>query len=125
MQSCKVTIATTVDNKTTEIIRDGEMLLSINGARICYLDAGAEVTLVFENNVVFIERKGDYSMRLYMKKGEICEGMLGICGSEGKVQTKTTRLAYSLTESTFMLSLHYDLMVGEEAQKMRIRLFAK
>ncbi len=125
MQSCKITIATTVDNKTTEIVREGTMALSSQGAWICYSEEGAEVTLVFEGNAVAIERRGDYTMRLYMKKGEIREGTLGIGGAEGQVQTKTTRLAYSLTETSFMLSLHYDLIIGEETQKMRIRLFAK
>ncbi len=125
MQACKVTIATTVDGKTTEIAREGKMSLSNGGAKITYAEEDAVVTLCFENGEVAIDRQGDYTMRLLMKKGETCEGVLGIGGAEGRVQTQTQRLAYSLKDNSFMLSLHYDLLIGNETQKMRIRLFAK
>ncbi len=125
MQACRVTIATTVDGKTTEIVRDGKMLLDYACAKIYYEEENANVAVSFENGQVFIEREGDYTMRLMMKKGETCDGVLGIGGSEGYVQTKTERIAYSLKEDSFMLSMHYDLLIGNETQKMRIRLFAK
>lgn len=125
MQACKVTIATTVDNKTTEIVRDGKMSLSAACVKIYYLEENAAVTVSFENGVVCIDRQGDYTMRLCLKKGEICDGVLGIGGAEGSVQTQTNRIAYSLKDDSFMILLHYDLLIGGETQKMRIRLFAK
>lgn len=125
MQACKITIATTADGKKTETVRDGKMALTMQSARLTYAEENAKVALIFENGSVVIERNGDYTMRLRMQKDEICDGTLGIGGAEGAIQTKTTRLAYVLTEKSFMLSLHYDLLIGEETQKMRIRLFAR
>ena len=125
MQACKVTIATTVDGKTTEIVRDGEMSIENNGVKLRYTEENAQVLLCYEKGEVVIDRQGDYTMRLRMKKGETCDGVLGIGGSQGAIQTKTDRLAYSLKDDSFMLSLHYDLLIGNETQKMRIRLFAK
>jgi len=125
MQTCRVTIATTIDGKTTEIVREGKMSLQEGIARIIYTEENAEITLVFNNREVCIERVGDYTMRLRMKKGEICDGEIGISGSTGRVQTQVTRLAYSLKNDSFMLSLHYDLLLGDAIQKTKIRLFAK
>lgn len=125
MKTCRVTMATVADGKKTEIIRDGKMFLADNRAELVYTEENATITLVFDKGAVYIERQGDYTMRLTLKKGEKCNGMLGIGGAEGQVQTQTSRLAYSLTENSLMLSLHYDLFVGNEPQNIRLRLFSK
>ena len=125
MQACTITIATTVDGKCTEIIRNGEMALNATCVKLRYFDEQATVFVVFENNEVSIDRQGDYSMRLLMRKGEVCDGVLGIGGSTGAVQTQTRRIAYSQTKNSFTLALHYDLIIGGEIQKMRIRLSAR
>ncbi len=125
MRASQITITTQADKEKTQVIRKGNIECTPTGIRLIYQEEHATVGLSFEKDTVTIERTGDYTMRLSLKKGETREGSLGIGGAEGRVQTYTSRLAYSLSETSFMLSLHYDLIIGEETQCMRIRLFAK
>ena len=125
MQACRIEIATTADDQRTEFIKDGYCELSLQSATLRYDENGARVTLALENGVVTIRRTGDYSLSLVLKRNEVCAGTLGINGYEGSVQTKTTKLAYSLSEKSFLLSLHYALIIGAETQNMKLRIFVK
>ncbi len=125
MRVCTVTIATQADERKSNVVRNGRIEITSTKVTLAYTEETAETLLVFDKNNVAIERKGDYTMRLSMQKGETRNGVIGIGGNEGEVQTKTSRLAYTLSDTSFMLSLHYDLIIGGETQKMRIRLFAK
>ena len=76
-------------------------------------------------NGVEIYREGDYTLRLTLRQGERVVGSLGIGGSQGEVFTNTERLEYILKENAVLLLAHYDLIVGGEVQKMKIRLKAE
>ena len=125
MQVCRITIATTIDGNTTEITRDGFCSLSLLSAKVCYEEDGAKVRLGLENGVVTINRIGDYTLSLTLIENKICDGVLGINGAEGAIQVKTNKLAYSLTETSLLLSLGYTLMISGEPQEMKLRIFAK
>ena len=125
MKACRLTIATTVDGTKTEISRDGCFEVAPLFAKLQYREENAEVSLVLENGVVQIQRTGDYTLRLTLQEGETNEGTLGINGSEGILQVKTKRVAYTTTENSLLLSLHYGLLMGEEVQEMKLRLFAR
>ena len=125
MKACRLTIATTVDGRKTEISRDGYFEVAPLYAKLQYTEENAKVSLVLENGVVQIQRTGDYTLRLTLKEGETNEGTLGINGSEGVLQVKTARVAYATTEKSLLLSLHYSLLMGDEVQEMRLRLFAR
>lgn len=125
MDKLFLTITTVIDGKTSEISREAEGILSHGLVQINYCEENAKVSLRLENGTVFIDRQGDYTLSLKLRKNERTQGELGINGAVGEVETHTTRIAYSLTDTSFMLSLHYSLRVGVEAQDMRIRLFAK
>ena len=125
MNKCFLTITSVADGKETAFTRTGEFESSLNSTLIRYKEDNAEVTLRLENGVVDIERQGDYTLRLHLKKGERTQGVLGIKGSQGVIQTDTGRIAYSVTETSFMLSLKYSLIIGEETQEMKFRLYAK
>ena len=125
MDKLFLTITTVADGKTSEISREAEGILSYGLVQINYCEENAEVRLRLENGTVFIDRQGDYTLSLKLRKNERTQGELGINGAVGEVETHTTRIAYSLTDTSFMLSLHYSLLVGVEAQDMRIRVFAK
>lgn len=125
MKKCRITVASSADGRENEIVRDGEM--EINGlcAKLRYQDGQASVEIAVEKDQAIVTRSGDYDMRLTLRKGEICTGMLGIMGSQGQVFTQTHKLSYSLTERSLLLSAHYDLLFGDERQVMKIRLHAR
>ncbi|MBE7068499.1 MAG: DUF1934 domain-containing protein [Clostridiales bacterium] len=125
MQACQIEITSTVDGKQTVFSQKGYCVLAPLSATLQYTEHNAKVTLELKNGVVNIHRIGEYSLSLLLKKGETCDGTLGISGYEGNVQTKTTKLAYSLSETALLLSLHYELIFGEEKQEMKLRIFTK
>lgn len=125
MKPCHLTIATTVDGQETSVSRTGELSLSPFSAKLCYREENALVCLEWKNRVLKIERAGDYTLRLVLKESKTTEGAIGVSGAEGEVRTHTYRLACSQQKQSFLLSAHYALIFGEEAQDMKIRLLAK
>lgn len=125
MQKCHLTITTETDGKEERFSRDGELYLSPLKTTVCYREENAQVSLSLENNRAIVERKGDYEMSLSLFEGETTEGSLGIAGANGRISTRTHRVAYSTTKEALLLSLHYDVLFGTEIQRMRLRLYAR
>lgn len=125
MKPCVLTITTTADDVENTIVREGEIELSPICVLLCYREENAFVCMKLQGESAEIERQGDYTLRLSLKKDEICEGELGIGGTGGLIQTFTHRIAYSVSKDSLLLSLHYDLIIGGERQKMKIRLLGR
>ncbi len=125
MEKCRLTIITTAQEQENRVFLDGEIEVKANAVKIAYADKESQVTLLIKNEEVFIKRCGDYSLQLHLKKDCVCEGSIGIAGSKGEVKTRTQEIAYSKKEESFLLSLQYDLLIGNEAQAMKIRLLGK
>lgn len=126
MSKCCLTIVTSADGRESKVVREGEMLLADDRVEIRYKEESAEFCFSFENGTVSVDRRGDYSLRLRLKKGETLAGTLGIGDSVGEVFTKTTRLQYAINGNSVLFVLRYELLTqGGEPQKMKIRIFAK
>ena len=125
MRACQVHITTTADGKESRFVCQGTLGVETREIRLRYTEASGTTELYFDGNAVIITRQGDYSMRLLLRKGEICMGMLGISGSEGVVQTQTDRIAYSVKDCGVTMTLHYALVFGLERQAMKIKIAAK
>ena len=125
MQPCRIEISTKADGKETRVVKAGRMQLSSTSLALFYEENGGQVELTMQNNVVEISRKGDYSMFLRLEKCRITDGFIGVNGQSGKMQTYAKRVAYALNEKSALLSLHYDLLIGEEPQEMKLRIFAQ
>lgn len=122
---CKISITTTVDGEETQATRTGSLRISFSEILLSYGEENGEVTLKIQNDRAEITRSGDYSMFLPLLREQRTQGKIGVLGSEGDVEIYTKRLAYSTTDSSLMLSMHYDLIFGGEVQKMQIRLLAR
>lgn len=122
---CKISITTTVDGEETQATRTGSLRISFSEILLSYGEENGEVTLNIQNDRAEITRSGDYSMFLPLIREQRTQGKIGVLGSEGGVEIDTKRLAYSTTDSSLMLSMHYDLIFGGEVQKMQIRLLAR
>ena len=125
MKDCTISITTTIDGETFEIVRKGKCELSLVSALLYYKEEQAKVAITLQDGVLEIEREGDYTQALRFENEKTCEGKLGIMGTEGDIYTKTHKLGYALTENSLLLSLHYDLIIGNELQYTKIRLFVK
>lgn len=125
MEECRLSITTQANGEENGIIRKGKILLSPLSAQINYCEENAEVCLKLQNNRAIIERVGDYTLSLLLEEGKQTEGKIGIAGSMGNVGVYTHRVSYSSSKDSVLLSLHYDLLFGEEKQVMKLRLLAR
>ncbi len=125
MQACNLTITTTADGIETKVSKTAEINFGIQSAELCYQDEGAQVILSVCGERVTIERKGDYTLFLPLNRGEMTIGKLGIGGSCGELRLYTHKVQYVLNEQSLLLLLQYDMLMGEETQKMSLRLLAK
>lgn len=125
MKSCNVKITTSVDGRETDFVGQGEMQLYARSADLRYQDGQAFVRLTVCDETATVERQGDYSLGLRLERGKFCDGTLGIGGAEGNVQVYTHRVVYSIGDNSLLLFLHYDLLIGTESQKMKVRLYAR
>jgi hypothetical protein len=125
MQKCKITITTMADGAPSDFSANGEMELKEGSAKLRYEDKGTIVDIALLDGRFYIKRVGEYTLSLCLENGRKTEGKLGIFQSEGVVHTFTEKLEYSIKKGSLLLFAHYDLIIGEEVQKMQIRLFAK
>ena len=125
MQECRLTITTKTDEQENTVIHDGEMELSPSLITLRYQEENAMVFLQLQGEKATIERRGDYSLRLTLIRGEMQPGEIGIGSSSGEILTYTHKVAYSITKDSLLLSLHYDLIMSGEPQKMKLRLISR
>lgn len=124
MQDCKFTIISKADGKETKSVRKGKIEITADEIRLAYAEDNAYVTIILQDGRAKVHREGDYALVLDLKNGEICDGELGLGGSVGTIRTKTRNVSYSLKEKSLLLTLQYDLLFGDGAQKMSLRIRA-
>ena len=126
MSACNITITTTADGVQSRICKTGEWTSDVAVfACLSYQEEQASVQILIKKGEVQIQRKGDYTLRLTLREGELLQGHIGIGGSEGEVFTNTKKIEYVLKEKSVLLFAHYLLIIGCEEQEMKIRLKAE
>ena len=125
MQPCQLTITTIMDGNENSIIRKGTFALSLEKCVVCYREENADVQIVLQGETAFVERRGDYTLRLMLQRGKESVGVIGLGGADGEIVTYAHRVAYSMGKDSLLLSLHYDLLISGETQEMKLRLYAK
>ncbi len=125
MKKCRLTIITSVDEQETEFATEGELVLSAREGRLRYRQDGSVIELCLKGETATIKRFGDYTLSLELRRGERTKGKLGIGGNEGELEVDTHKVAYSQGKDSFLAVLHYDLLIGIERQKMKLRILAR
>ncbi|MBQ8428762.1 MAG: DUF1934 family protein [Clostridia bacterium] len=125
MQACKLTINTSVDGQETEFACEGELELSAFGAILRYRQEKALVTLTLDGETVSVERVGDYTLSLLLKRGVRTIGRIGIGGNEGEVEVEAYRIDYAVRQNSLLAMLRYNLIIGDEEQRMQLRITAR
>ena len=125
MKKCRLTIVTAVDGQETEFSTEGELVLSVKDIYIRYRQDASVIELRLQGETAYIKRCGDYSLSLELRRGEKTKGLLGIGGNEGGIEVCTHKVAYSQGKDSVLASLHYDLLIGAEKQKMKLRIIAR
>lgn len=125
MKACEVSIITMVDGEKRSFSCKGSMEVSVFGTQIFYSEPNANVQVSLGKETATIVRQGDYTLSLLLKRGEMTAGKLGIGGNEGEIQVYTYKVEYSIRENAVMAILHYDLLMGDGRQQMKLRMVAR
>lgn len=125
MKRCRVTIMSAVDGEEREFSCEGTLDLSSRTVQLRYAEEKAAVSLILDGETAQVERHGDYSLRLFLKRGEARDGTLVLGGNEGQIRAFTHRVAYSIGQDSLLASLHYDLLFGADRQEMKLRILAR
>ena len=125
MQDCYITITTEADGTENTITRQGRWEPSVNSVKLHYCEENAQIFLQLVDGCAYIKRMGDYTLSLSLEEGKLLDGKIGIGGAKGDVQTYARKISYFLKKDSLLLSLHYDLIISNETQKMKLRLLVK
>lgn len=125
MRTCDISITTVADGNKTSFSAKGEMDLSAYKAQLAYREAQSFVQVSLDGESAMIVREGDYTLRIPLKRGEMTCGTLGIGGNEGEIKVFAYKVEYSIREDALLAILHYDLLFGENKQKMKLRIVAR
>ncbi len=122
MAICRLTICTRVDERENKIVRMGKIEEKEGEVLLRYREEDAEICLFLKGKSAEIHREGDYSLFLPLIVGERSEGRLGFGGTQGRVEIHTCAVEYSFADNGGTLFLDYDLLFGDEAQKMQLEI---
>ncbi len=125
MRICKLTIVSSADEQTSKTVRMGKWENADEGVRLFYREASAQVELVISGDRATVNRQGDYSLRLPLIVGAQTQGMLCVSGSEGALPVYTRSVTCVNRRDGFELLLEYELLFGEERQRMILKITAQ
>lgn len=122
---CFLQIVTSADGEESSFSAKGEMALTSLSAILRCPQGEGVVSLSIASDGVRVEREGDYLLRLGFAEGKVYPGVLSLGGAEGRVETHTHRLGYSVGENSVLLSMKYTLCFDSGKQEMNLRLYAQ
>jgi uncharacterized beta-barrel protein YwiB (DUF1934 family) len=125
MQKCRFTITTNADGIENSINGNGELKLSVSSAQLHYVEADSQTFVELLNGEGRFSRSGAYSLSLFLKEQQRTKGRIGISETEGDLEIYTHSLQYVIGKDSLLMSAKYDLIFGQEIQKMQIRIYAK
>ena len=119
-QNCDLTLKSIVDGSETLFYAKGALEWSDTEIKLVYQEEDASFCLTFCDDEAFVERKGDYTLRLKLVNGELTQGEIGINGNFGELEIRTHNIEASCSEKKLNIRLRYDILLGDEAQEMEL-----
>ena len=121
IKKCEVNLKSIVDGVENFFCVEGRLENHAGKIKVCYREEPAIIHIVFTaQGEAFIDRDGDYTLKLPLTQNQTTQGEIGINGNVGDLGIYTHCVEYSLTENSLEARLGYDLLLGEEAQKMEL-----
>ena len=125
MKRCRISITSNVDGVENSFVREGYIDLSLLHPKISYLEEDGQVDISLEGETAYVERRGSYSLKLHLARGQVGKGYIGLGGQEGEIQTFAKKIAYSIGKNSLLVSLQYVLTIGGEKKTTNMRISAR
>lgn len=124
-RDCTIQINTVIDGRETQTVREGTMRTDGSAITLFYREESAETVLVLQKSGVKIQRIGDYGLSLSLQEQAVNDGALELGNAQGKIRTHAHKIRYTMEKGAVLAILHYDLIIADERQETKIRLYAK
>ena len=127
IRKCELTLKSIVDGAENLFTIVGRLEDHAGKIKVCYCEQPAVIHVVFgEKGQAWVDREGDYSLRLFLKEGEVTQGEIGINGNVGNLEIRTHRIEYDYSGIELTACLRYDLLLGEnDVQEMQLQICAR
>ena len=121
---CALRIKSIVDGQENIFSLDGKIEKSEKDIKLFYREEESESQVTFQDGKAWVDREGEYSLKLPLIEGLITQGTLGINGNSGNLDIFTHCIEYSLLNGKLSARLRYDILLGENAQEMELLIQA-
>ena len=124
IKKCDVSLKSVVDGKENKFLSVGQLETFINKIKLYYQENSATICLTFQGVNVWVERKGDYALRLPLIEGQTSQGEIEFNGNVGHLEIHTHKVELSYLKNKLSAHLRYDLLFGDGAQEMELYIRA-
>lgn len=123
-KECALRIKSIVEGQENVFSLGGRIEKSEKDIKLFYQEEESKVQVTFQDGKAWVDREGDYSLKLPLIEGLITQGTLGINGNSGNLDIFTHWIEYSLLNGKLSARLRYDILLGENAQEMELLIQA-
>ena len=124
MKKCDLTLKSIVDGEETSFYAEGRVEEFGDKIKLCYREEPAIIHVTFHDGKAWVDRDGDYSLRLALVEGEVTKGELAINGNVGELEIRTHAVACLYQGDQLSARLKYDILLGDSAQEMELLIQA-
>ncbi len=127
MQDYKITIKSSVDGETNEVVAFGNVFKEYGSTAIGYNDAetGASTKIVIGTDIVSIIKEGEINSVLLFERGKNTSSCLSTEYGEIPFDVETTEIFETETENSVDLKLSYTSFLGGEASRFNVSVRAE
>lgn len=125
IKKCDLTLKSIVDGAENSFFAEGRLEDFGEKIKVCYREDPAVIHVTFHDGKVWVDRDGDYSLRLELSQGEVTKGEIGINGNFGELEIRTHLIENAYFGDGLNARLKYDILLGEGVQEMELLIQAK
>jgi len=127
MRDYRITIRSTVDGDTSEVITFGEVFKEYGATTVSYMDEelNSPTRIVFGGGIVNIIREGDYSSVLTFERGKTTTSALETEFGDIPVALETTDVDCGEWDGGLKINLAYETVLGGERSRFDVTVRAE
>lgn len=125
IKKCNLTLKSIVDGNENLFSVEGRLETFGDKIKLCYREDPAIIHLVFHDEKAWIDRDGDYGLRIALVEGEQTVGEIAIGDNVGELEIRTHKILFDYFGDGLKARLRYDILLGDGVQEMDLYVEAK